>query len=216
MFATDRDLLALEPRLFFDVSWTAQTLVNAATGGTINAAGDTLTLTGGNFVNLGIDAGFVAIAGASPLEIISRTDATNLRISRLRAVESDAEIPAATGSNLKVLIHTFRPQIGIVHAQLMRMLGIEPGAAGEPGRPAESDITNPDALRLVETLGALHLIYSSAAALVGNDSPTWVKAQMYRERFQAERARLVAEVDLDGDGEPDTVRRANVFQFVRT
>jgi hypothetical protein len=216
MFATDRDLLALEPRLFFDVSWTAQTLVNAATGGTINASGDTLTLIGGDFLNLGIDAGFVVIAGASPLEIISRTDATNLRISRLRASENDPEIPAAAGSNLKVLIHTFRPQIAIIHNQLMRLLGIEPGAASYPGRPAESDITNPAALRIAEALGALHIIYTSAAALVGHDSPPWVKAQMYRERFQAERARLVAEVDLDGDGVPDTVRRANVFQFVRT
>ncbi len=216
MFATDRDLLALEPRLFFDVSWTAQTLVNAATGGTINSAGNTLTLTGGNFINLGIGTGFVALAGATPLEVLARVDATNLSISRLRPGPSDPAIPAAAGSSLKVVIHSFRPQIAIVHAQIMRLLGIEPGAASEPGRPAESDITNPASLRLVESLGALHLIFSSAAALVGTDSPMWVKAQMYRERFQAERARFVAEIDLDGDGEPDTVRRANVFQFVRS
>ncbi|MBL8745922.1 MAG: hypothetical protein JNK58_06145 [Phycisphaerae bacterium] len=215
MFATDRDLLVLEPRVFFDVSWTAQTLVNAASGGTINSAGDTLTLSGGNFVNLGITAGFVAVVGSMPLEVVGRVDATTLSVSRLRSGVTEPVIPAVAGSALKVVIHTFRPQIGIVHGQVMRMLGIEPGAAGEAGRPGETDIKNPSALRLVESLGALHLIYSSAAALVGHDSPMWVKAQMYRERFQAERGRLVVEIDLDGDGEADTVRRANVFQFVR-
>lgn len=212
MFATDRDLLVLEPRLFLDVSWTAQTLVNAATGGTINGSGDTLTLSGGNFVNLGIDAGFVAVAGATPVEVRSRIDATNLRISRPRAADTDPDIPAAAGSNLKVVIHTFRPQIGIVHDQVMRLLGIEPGGVTQP---AETDITNPGALRLIESLGALHLIFASAAALVGYESPLWIKSQMYAERFRGERARLVAEIDLDGDGEPDTVRRPNVLQFVR-
>lgn len=215
MFATDRDLLALEPRLFLDVSWTAQTLVNVSSGGVINSAGDTLTLTGGNFVNLGVATGHVAIAGSIPLEVVERIDATNLAVSRLRAAASDPVIPAAAGSSLKVVIHSFRQQIAIIHAQLMRALGIEPGAPSEPGRPAETDITNPGALRLAEALGALHLIYTSAAALVNHDSPAWVKAQMYRERFQNERTRIVAEIDLNADGEPDTVRRANVLQLVR-
>lgn len=216
MFATDRDLLVLEPRLFLDVSWTAQTLVNAATGGAINSAGDTLTLSGGNFINLGIDAGHVVVAGSTPLEITARIDATNLRISRAKARAADADIPAAAGSNLKVIIHTFRPQIAIIHDQVMRLLGIEPGAESEPGLPAESDITNPDALRLAEALGALHLIYASAAALVGDTSPMWARARMYADRFRAERARLVAEIDLDADGKPDTIRRPNILQFVRS
>lgn len=214
MFASDRDLLALEPRLFLDIAWTTQKIVDAP-GGTISAGGDTLTLLGVDFAALGVGAGFVALAGLVPLEVVDRLSATQLRVSKLRASEGDAVIPAAAGSSLAVLVTSFRPQIGIVHGQLLRTLGVEPGVAGTAERPGEENITNPRALALAESLGALHLIFASAAALVGGDSPLWVKAGMYRARFAAERARVVAEFDLDGDGAPDALRRPNIMQFVR-
>lgn len=215
MFSADRDLLILEPRLFFDVAWTAQTLVNSAAGGAINAAGDVLTLTGFDLEALGVGPGAVAIVGSTPIEVVERLSPNTIRVSLLRASRDAPVIPTAPGSNLKVFIHTFAPQIAIVHGQLMRLLGIEPGAASAPGRPAESDITNPDSLRHAESLGAMHLIMSAAAALVGHDSPLWTKATMYAQRFRAERARVVAEIDLDADGQPDTIRRPNVLQFTR-
>lgn len=225
MFATDRDLIILEPRLYFDVLWTAQRLVESASGGAINTAGDTLTITAGNLINLGIGKGMIAIVAGTPLEVIERIDATTLRISRLRAAESDAIIPAAQGSSLKVTIHTFRPQIGFVHDQLLRMVGIEPARSETPGgtlapQPAsdsltESAITNPRAFSLAEALGTLHMVYTSAAAVVGGDSPMWAKALMYRDRYSAERRRIVAEIDLNHDGVPEITRRASVFQFTR-
>lgn len=214
MFATDRDLLALEPRLFHDIAWSAQKLVEAA-GASINSAGDMLTLAGADFEALGVGAGFVVLAGLTPYEVIERLSATELRISRLRADVHHPLIPAAPGAGLGVLVSTFRPQIGIVHAQLLRALGIEPGAAAVPGVPAEPDITNPRALALTEALGALHLVFASAAALVTFDSPLWTKARLYRERFAAERQRVAALVDLNADGEPDAARRPNVIQFLR-
>lgn len=221
MFTTDRDLIILEPRLFFDISWTAQKLLDSASGGSINSGGDTLTLAGAAFDALGIGAGFIALIGTNPvtpLEVVARLSATTLQVSRLRASESDALIPAASGSSLKVVIHTFRPQLGVIHSQLLRLVGIEPGSpslSAGGGTPGEADITNPRAFALAEALGALHLIFASAAALVGMDSPLWIKAQMYRDRFRAERSRLAAEIDLNGDGEPDTTRRANVLQLTR-
>lgn len=215
MFCTDRDLIVLEPRLFFDVSWTAQKRLDLPTGGAINSAGDTLTVTGADVAALGIEHGFIAVVAGTPVEVIERLNSTQLRISRLRASTNDALIPAVAGAGLKLTIHTFMPQARVVHEQLLRMIGIEPGEASAPGRPAAPDITNPRAFALAEALGTLHLIFTSASAAVGGESLLWTKSQTYRERFAAERKRLVAEIDLDGDGEPDAVRRPSVVQFVR-
>ncbi len=214
MFATDRDLLALEPRLFHDIAWSAQRLLDV-TNASVNSAGTMLTIPAVDLAALGIAEGFVAVVAGVPLEVLERTSATTLTVSRLRAVHTEPPIPAAPGSNLKATISTFRPQISLVHDQMLRTIGIEPGEPSAPGAPAETDITNPRALILAESLGALHLIFSAAAALVSEDSPLWAKARMYRERFTLERRRLTVEIDLDADGEPDAIRRPNAIQFAR-
>jgi hypothetical protein len=67
-------------------------------------------------------------------------------------------------------------------------------------------------------LGALHLVYTAATAPDANwnTSNEFSRAQTYRERFAAERQRIAARLDLDGDGEPDATRRLNLIQFVRS
>lgn len=217
MFATDRDLLVLEPRLFSDVSWATQTLL-AAANGAIDSAGTMLTVSGASFTSLGIDEGFIALVAGVPLEVISRESATELIVSKLRATVNDSPIRTATGTNLAVFVGTFRPQIALVHEQLLRALGIAPdppGVQDDPNMPTESRITNRADLALAEALGALHLIYASAAAMAGSESPQWTKALNYRDRFMAERRRLIARLDLDGDGTPEVFRRASVLQFLR-
>jgi len=214
MFATDRDLLVLEPRLFFDIAWTTQTLVSAS-GAELGPDGVTLTLAGASFDTLGIDTGHVALVQQAPLEVLSRTSATELSVSKLRPTTGSAPVPATPGSGLSLSIATFAPQIGLIHDQLLRMIGVEPGAPPAPGVAGEADITNPGDFRLAEALGALHLIYASAALLIGDRSTEWAKARMYRERFDAERRRLVAEIDLDADGVPDATRRPSAVQFRR-
>ncbi|MDX2116300.1 MAG: hypothetical protein SFZ24_11875 [Planctomycetota bacterium] len=217
MFATDRDLLVLEPRLFFDVSWTAQKLFESASGGAVSTPGDTLTVAGAGFDALRVGAGMIALVGTAPvtpLEVIARTGATTLSVSRLRAATSDEALPAPAGTGLRVVIHTFAPQIGLVHAQLLRLVGIDPDHPPHDG-PSASSITNPRRFALAEALGALHLIFASAAALTGESSPAWARAQMYAQRFREERSRLVAELDLDGDGLPEVTRRPNVLRVAR-
>jgi hypothetical protein len=215
MFAADRDLLVFEPRLFFDVAWTAQLLVSGA-GGSIDTAGTTLSLSGAAFDELGIDVGHIVLAGGAPLEVTARQSATALSVSRLRPSTVDPVLPASSASNLKIEIMSFAPQLRVVHDQLLRTVGIEPDHPPGPGVVTESEITNPRAFVRAESFGALHLIFSSAAALVGESQPMWVKAQLYRNRFTAARRELVAHIDLDGDAEPDVARRANVMQFIRS
>lgn len=217
-FATDRDLLALEPALFREVVWSSQKLAEAAG---VTVAGSTLTAPGADFVGAGVGEGHVALVNGVAHEVVARQSATALTVSRLREEPSGPPVPPAPASGATLVVATFAPQIRIVHEQVMRALGIEPaGTPGAPAQPApwaltEQSIVNPRALARAEAAGALHLILSGAAALVGDDSPLWAKAAAYRERFAAERRRACALVDLDGDGVADAVRRVSVSRLER-
>lgn len=212
MFITDRDLLILEPNLFRDVGWAGQRLV----AGIGDVAGTTLTMTSAD-VDLeaaGIDAGHVVRVGIVPYEIVERLSATTATISRLRVTTEDpVQVPAPV-SDGAVEIHTFAPQIAMVHGHVLRLLGIEPDEP-DPDAVSEGDITNPAALKRVEALGTLHLVFAGAAALSEPGSTLWARAEMYRDRFAAERRRAAARLDLDGDGVADATRRLNLVQLVR-
>ncbi len=211
-FATDRDLLVLEPGLFRDVGWSAQRVVEASG---VSVSGTTLTSAGSDFVAAGVTAGHVALVNGAPMEVAARLSATQLTVSRLREEASGSAIApgAATGATLVVM--TFRPQLSVAHGQVMRMLGIEPGSAAQVGGVGEGSIVNPGSLTRVVALGALHAILASASAMVGETSAMWEKARMYRERFEEERRRVAAQIDLNGDGVADATRRMNVLRLTR-
>jgi len=211
MFASDRDLLVYEPRLFDEVAFASQTVLTATDGG-IALDGVTLTVSGADFAALGVDAGWVVVVDGVAAEVIERVSATVLTISRLRASVGDAAMPLVAGTGLSVRVGSFRPQIGVVHEQVLCSLGIG-STLGE--MLDESSIVNAAALKRVECFGALYLVFSGAAALVGYDAVLWQKAQMYLARYGSERVRVSALVDTDGDGVADATRRMNVMQFVR-
>ena len=214
MFAADRDLLALEPNLFRDIAWSGQRLASGTA--VIGSAVLKFTSLDVPLDASGIEPGFVVNIGQTSYEVVETISDSQLGISLLRPdvdgpVIPMADVGIATGSS----ITTFRPQIAIVHRQVMRMLGIEPDTTADEMLIDESSISNPNALRRVEALGALHLIYSAAGALTPASSATNARAELYRQRFAQERERIVVHLDLNGDGKPDVTRRLNVVQFVR-
>jgi hypothetical protein len=212
MFATDRDLLVIEPNLFRDTGWIAQRLVYAQ--GTV--AGTTLTLSSWDVTpgDAGVAEGHVAIVGGVAYEVLGLLSDTQLRLSRLRASPTDPSIPPAPVTDQRAEIHTFGPQIAQAHHQILRMLGLEPQLPNQPGPDA---VFNSAELAHVEALAALHAIFSAAVAPGGASpaDPRLSKIQMYQQRFQDARARAVALIDSDGDGLPDASRRLNVAQFIR-
>lgn len=213
MFVTDRGLLVLEPSLFRDVVWVGQRLVS----GVGAVSGTTLAFTS---QDVGLDAaglteGHVVTVAGAPYEVIERLSATSATISRLRASKGDAPLPPSPATGQPIAVVSFRPQIAMIHAQVLRMLGIEPGDGASGAGPNESDIKNPEALERVEALGAIHLIFAAAAALSPPNSSLWARAEMYRQRFACERQRAAARIDLNGDGQPDATRRLNFIQFFR-
>lgn len=217
-FSTDRDLLALEPNLFRDVAWSAQTRLSASDA---SIASTTLTSASSNFTGARIAPGMVALVNDAPLEVLSVESDTTLTISRLRDTIVDDPIPplpVASGGALRIA--TFGPQRAIVHRQLLAALGLDPAPPpGDeeslPTRPHAGNVVNTPDLALLESLGALHLILSSAAALVGESSTLWTKAALYRDRFDHARRRLGAHLDLNSDGVADAIRHITVMHLVR-
>jgi len=209
-FATDRDLLVVEPTLFRDAAFASQTLVQTSDA---SVASGTLTSAAADFTAAGVDVGAVVMVAGTPLEVLARLSTTQLTVSRLRESTVDAAIAPAPATAAQLTISTFLPQIRVIHDMLLRAIGVDPA---DPGAAVtEASVTNPSAFRRAEALGALHLIFAAAAPMVRDDSPLWAKAELHRMRFASERRRLVAGIDLDGDGLPDAARRINVIQLIR-
>lgn len=214
MFISDRDLLLLEPNLFRDASWAGQLLVS----GTGDVSGTTLTLStyDVDFDGARVDAGYVVLVDGTPYEVIAKLTATTATISRLREDTGDSALTPSPVTSKPVSVMTFRPQASIAHAQVLRMLGIEPADSGESGAIIDSDITNPGDLVLVESFAALHMIFAAVSSLSSPTSPLVERMEMYRQRFATERQRAAALIDTNGDGIADATRRLNVVHLTRS
>ncbi|MDX2148479.1 MAG: hypothetical protein SFZ23_13250 [Planctomycetota bacterium] len=210
-FIADRDLLALEPNLFRDVGWLAQTLVSGV--GDVVGAALTLGTFDVSFAAAGVGAGHVAQVDGVAYEVIARTATTVVELSRLRGSTSDAAIPPTPTTGKPVVVTTFMPQIVQAHGQILRMLGIDSEAG--TGQASEANIMNPGALARAEGLLTLFAVASAAAALGPAYAAIAQRASFFRREFEKERQRAAAILDVDGDGAPDATRRLNVVLLTR-
>lgn len=208
MFAKDRDLLIIEPGLFREVLWNGQRLLS----GTGDLTGTTLTLTDGSFMDGGISAGHVVLIDSVPMEVVSVQNATAATVSIMRSDVLSNVVPGKDATGAVVEVFTFGPQIGIVHRQIMSMVGID---VDDPEGLGDSAVTNPGSMVVLESLGALHLIYASAGAPGRGGEAFLDRAKLYQQRFSMQRGAVVAFIDLDGDGVAETRRHPNSFVLIR-
>lgn len=215
MFARDRDLLLFEPLLFREVYWAGQELFR----GDVVVRFDAQTVSPFAELPGGGDAGYVVLVDGVERLVISWVNATIARLGRLpSAPDTDEPLVMTPDETLSVVVTTFRPQIAVVHEQLMTSVGLGTSQTGvyTGGAPTAGNVVNASEVRRVEAIGTLHLIYSAATALAGSDHPGFAsKAEMYRERFERERQRVRYEIDLDGDGVADAARRPSVMHLRR-
>lgn len=209
MFASDRDLLVIEPHLFRDLGFLGQRVLSAQG----DVAGTTFTLTtpGASLTSAGVQPGHVLLLGGVACEVVAVLGATQASVSLIRASREGSLVAPAPGTGVSIEAWTFGPQIGVVHEQLLRVMGIGTAA----GAPTESQIVAPESLAALEALGTLHILYAAAGALSHAASPLSGRAAMYRAWFGVERQRALVRLDLDGDGVPDATRRLGISQALR-
>ena len=213
MFTQDRNLLTLEPSLFRDCSWLAQQLGR----GEARLESGHAIFESGSINRDAAQPGMVLLVGRAPLEITQIIDEHDVVVSLLRPSLDADPIPAAARSAATAVCTNFTPPITLIHAQMLAMLGLAPaGSPPAPDQLTEDHITNPNDLALLESLGALHLIFAGLAATTGPDSIAWQKADMYAKRTARERFRAQAKLDTDADGQPDAARRCAVIHLIRS
>jgi hypothetical protein len=210
-FATDRDLLMFEPNLFNDVAFAAQQRVSVTDG---VVAGTTLTSASADFEAAQLDAGGVVLVADEPLEVVARTDANTLTVSKLRADADDDAIPPAAGSDLTVVAQSFAPQIALAHDALLRLLDLPPEDSDDD--LDSSSVLSLPLMRQLEAMAVLQMIYT-AAATPGSDNTELIRrAELYADRFAALLERATVLIDVDADGDADERRQPGVASLVRT
>lgn len=205
-FATDKNLLAYEPRVFIDVPLVGQEVLRV-TDGVI--AGLSLTSATGGFSNL-TDSHIVTISSS----------AADPGSSAIASVEDDntltlaCRLPSlAASSGLTVSVRTFEPQITQVHAEILTALGID---ANDPTLPlTDAAIVSTALVERIESLGALWRAYEAGVGVSSSSDALASKAEEYRKRYIAAMSSARVLIDIDGDGKADCWRSPAVGHLVR-
>ena len=209
-FSTDRDLLLYEPTLFNDLPWVSQQRLSVNDAEVV----DTMLMSAeADFEAAQIDTGSIVLIGKTPVEVMSRIDAMTLTVSLPRTRTTDAAIPPGDVSSASVIARTFAPQAELVCGSLLRMLGLDGEDTDQP-LDAEAVVSLSLMARL-EVLGTLERVFSSAAALTGDNDGLLFKAAEYRRRLFEAASRSPVQIDTTGDGLPDEKRYIGLSRLTR-
>src|SRR5687768_9732381 len=211
-FASDLDLLHWEPNLLRDAAFASQKLI----GGTGALSGISFTIASGSFTDSKVKADQL-IKLAAPLDgtypIVAVPNATTLTLSVMYDglfPDPPAEtVPAPVGSatSIAYAVHTFFPQLAIVSELLLQAAGLDADQSGA--------VLNPASLKRACTLGALQMIHSALAAAAADPTNYSVRADLYERLYRRALRGATVEVDLDGDGIPESRRALNVLELRR-
>ncbi len=212
MFASDRTLLALEPMLFRDVAFLSQRL----TAGVCSTSEATLTAStlDPDFVAAGVRPGHIITIDDVSYEVTEVAGADTLNISRLRESEDGELIPPSTLSTRPFSIHTFGPQLALAHTQVLNMLGLAP--AGSSSLLISEDVLlNKTDFATFEARLALKQLLTSAGALSRDTAALAALRSSLDAAIRAAHQTLIARIDLNNDGIPDSQRRLNIQYLTR-
>lgn len=186
-FAADRDLLILEPNLFRDVQFRAQRIVS----GSVSIAGNVLTFLSqdNGLVAASVNAGHVVVVGDESYEVVERVSDSELTVSRPREHATDEVIPPAPVGNVAAYISTFRPQIALVHRDLLARAEITD----------ESQVQNPADLAALEAAQAVREILQAC--------PLPERAARFIRLAERLAAHATIKLDPNADGIADATRR---------
>ncbi len=205
VLSSDRDLLPFEPNVFVDVPIASQQLLWAEDGVIDGAALSSAT---SDFAALGIDTGHVVATGELTLEVVARTSAQMLIVSRPRPdTAGPVQAPSLSGT-IEFAVRSFRPQAFAAHQRLRQALGL----ADREYEPlsAEAVLLATTQARRAEVFATLAEIYRIAQGPL-NEDPIFASRHSYYERaFALALTESSLGIDTNADGVADRIVAAGV------
>lgn len=212
MFASDRTLLALEPTLFRDVAFLSQRL----TAGVCSTSESTLTAStlDPDFLTAGTRPGHIITIDEVSYEIAEVSGSDTLKISRLRERDDGELIPPPTLTSRPFSIHTFGPQLVLAHAQVLNMLSLAPSGSASHLISEDALLNKADFATFEAHLALRHLLTS--AGTLSRDTPALATLRSSLDAaIRTAHQTLIAHIDLNADGTPDSQRRLNIQYLTR-
>lgn len=212
---TDTDLLRLDPDIFHRADTAATRLLETADAQT---SGSTLTSATADFESAGIDAGHVAVLEKGGvievLEIVERSDAQTLSVTRPRATTDEPTIEPTADTNWSLRIVSFARLVEAARIDLLAAADL--GENDSPAAVSVNVVLHPQPLARLLARWTIERAWTQAAAASPDDASIAAALDAARSQLRHAWGRTVVVLDLDGDGVADATRRLSVAAMRRS